>query len=194
MPSRRAPAAFAEPGADVGRRRQSCGRQKGRARGRRSPSDRRRWRRDPARRRRPWRPRYYGPDQGWRAGEEKRHRHSLVRWGESSLVLNEASSVNKTCHNRFGTICMGTPHPGRAGSPAGRPQPLYFRYSQIQGGNACAEHAHPGVSSASSAWGGHGGGGGESGWWRLRTTSSGCRRTCPTPPSTSRPWITPPST
>ncbi|KUE81115.1 AraC family transcriptional regulator [Aeromonas schubertii] len=23
------------------------------------------------------------------------------------------------------------------------PQPLYFRYSQIQGGNACAEHAHP---------------------------------------------------
>ena len=23
------------------------------------------------------------------------------------------------------------------------PNPLYFRYSQIQGGNACAEHAHP---------------------------------------------------
>ena len=23
------------------------------------------------------------------------------------------------------------------------PNPLYFRYSQIQGGNACAEHTHP---------------------------------------------------
>jgi hypothetical protein len=117
----------------------------------------------------------------------------LVRWGESSLVLNEVSSVNKTCHNRFGTICMGTLTLAEQDRLLADPNPSTFATARSRGAAPAPSTPTPGVSSASSAWG--------SWWWRWGRAAGGAPGLPhlgaggpSPPPSTSRPWTTPPST